>query len=99
MSKDIQSIAPSEPSLPSAFSGIIAPQPVIQSSVQRNKYARPVPQYNKNYNPFKPANPNIPKTYSPYDYEEPLFNDKEALVTRLLIHYTLAAPPKKPRTT
>ena len=62
------------------------------------KYTRSILQYNENYNPFKPANPDIPKNYSPYDYGEPLFDDREALVARLPVQHTLAAPPKKPRT-
>lgn len=101
VSEDIQSggsIATSGSSLPSAFSRMMAPQPVVQSLVQRDKFARPIPRYNENYDPFRPANPDIPKTYSPYDYGEPLFDDREALVARLPIQHTLAAPPKKPRT-
>jgi hypothetical protein len=78
---------------------MMALQPIVQSLVQRDKYARPIPQYNENYDPFKPANPDIPKTYSPYDYRELLFDNREALVARLLVRHTLVAPPKKLRTT
>jgi hypothetical protein len=63
----------------------MASQPVIQSLVQRDKYARLVLRYNENYDLFKPANPDILKTYSLYDYRELLFDDREALVARLLI--------------
>jgi hypothetical protein len=38
--------------LPNAFSRLMGPAPVIQSTVKQDLCARPTPVYNQYYNPF-----------------------------------------------
>ena len=84
--------------LPNAFSRLIGPAPVIQSTAKRDLYTRLTSVYNQYYNPFQKPADDLRSNYSPYVYEEPLYDDRAIIVARLLKHHTEAGAAKKPRT-
>ena len=45
--------------LPNAFSRMMGPAPVVQSTAKRDRCTRPTPQYNHNYDPYKKPSNNI----------------------------------------
>ena len=92
-----QTVSPSESSLLDAFGRIIG-ESVVQSIAHRDKYKRPLLLYNDKYDPYKPTNSNLPVGYTLYAFREPLFDNREAIVTRFLPNHVLAGPSKKPRT-
>ena len=92
-----QTVLPSESSLPDAFGRMIG-ESVVQSIAYRDKCKRPLLLYNNNYDPYKPANSNLLVGYTLYAFREPLFNDREAIVTRFLPNYILVSLSKKLRT-
>jgi hypothetical protein len=55
--------------------------------------------YNTNYNPHKALSNDQPAGYSLYVFREPLFNNKEVVVTNLPKKHVLARPAKKPQIT
>ena len=84
--------------LPNAFSRLMGPAPVIQSTAKRDLYIRPTPIYNQYYNLFQKPADDLRSDYSPYVYREPLYDDRAIVVARLLKHHTEASAVKKPRT-
>jgi len=84
--------------LPNAFSRLMGPAPVIQSTAKRDLCVRPTPAYNQYYNPFQKPADDLRSDYSPYVYGEPLYDDRAIVVARLLKHHTEAGVAKKPRT-
>ena len=84
--------------LPNAFSHLIGPAPVIQSTTKRDLYVRLTPVYNQYYNPFQKPADDLRSDYSPYVYGEPLYDDRAIVVARLPKHHTEASAAKKPRT-
>ncbi len=71
----------------------------MQNVVLRDKCKRPTPEYNSNYDPYKALRDDLPNSYSPYVFRELLHDDRAAIVTRFLKHYTLTPISKKLRTT
>jgi hypothetical protein len=69
--------------LPNAFSRIMGPAPVIQSTAKRDSCVRPTPRYNHNYDLYKKPSDDIRCDYSPYIYGEPLYDDRPIIVARL----------------
>ena len=88
----------SRSTLPNAFSRLMRPAPVIQSTTKRDLYTRPTPAYNQYYNPFQKLADDLRSDYSLYVYREPLYDDRAIVVARLLKHYIEAGAAKKPRT-
>ncbi len=88
----------SRSTLPNAFSRMMAPAPVVQSTAKRDRCARPTPTYNHNYNPYEKPSVDLCRDYSPYVYGEPLYDDRAITVARLPAYHTVAAATKKPRT-
>ena len=84
--------------LPNAFSRLMGPAPVIQSTAKRDLYIRPTPIYNQYYNLFQKPADDLRSDYSLYVYKEPLYDDRAIVVARLLKHYIEAGIIKKPRT-
>jgi hypothetical protein len=84
--------------LPSAFSRMMQPAPVIQSTVKRDRCVRPTPTYNHNYNLYKKPLVDLRSDYSPYVYREPLYDNRPITVARLPTFHTALGPAKKPRT-
>ncbi len=77
---------------------MIALAPVVQSTIKRDRCARPTPTYNHNYNPYKKPSVGLRRDYSPYVYREPLYDDRPITVARLPTYHTAVAAAKKPRT-
>jgi hypothetical protein len=88
----------SRSTLPNAFSRMMGPAPVIQSTAKRDRYTRPIPQYNHNYDLYKKPSNDLRRDYSPYIYGEPLYDDRPIIVARLPRYHTEAGAVKKPRT-
>lgn len=78
---------------------MMQPTPVLKP-FNRDKCTRPASwnQYNHNYDPYNPPNDTLPAGYTPYVSEEPLFDDRPALTTRIPKHHTLSGSSKRPRT-
>ena len=51
--------------------------------------------YNDNYNPTKPPSELIKAEYSLYDFGEPLFDNREARLSRFPIGHVLAPTSKR----
>jgi len=66
-----------------AFGQMMHPQPILQKEEIRDQCQRPSPIYNSNYNPNRPPPDNLPGGYSPYVFGEPLYDNREAIVSRL----------------
>jgi hypothetical protein len=92
------SAAASGPSLHNAFSQMIDLNRATPTFTTRDRCMRPTPTYNFNYNPYKPPSDTQPARYSPYVFNEPLFDDRPAVVANLPRNHVLAPAPKKPRT-
>jgi hypothetical protein len=54
--------------------------------------------YNHGYDPYKEPLEDRPDRYSPYVFGEPLYNDREVIIARLLLYTILAGLSRKPRT-
>ena len=90
------SATPSSTVLPNVFSCLM--QNTGLPGIQRDRCRRPPLVYNHNYDPYKSPPDDLPGGYSPYVYGEPLYNGREVIIARLLPHYAVAGPTKKPRT-
>ena len=84
--------------LPNAFSRMQTGSRPVQTTTKRDPCRRPEYLWNSNYNPFELPRVDLPRGYSPYEYREPMFDDREAVVARLPKRHTLAPAPKRPRT-
>jgi hypothetical protein len=81
-----------------AFSQMMQQQPVVQKKEVRDRCRRPSPTYNFNYNPYEPPSDDLPMGYSPYVFREPLYDDREVIVSRLPQQHTLCSAQKRRRT-
>jgi hypothetical protein len=85
-------------SLPNAFGRMMQGGASKPTAQQRDRYKRPTPTYNHNYNPFNTPPKDLPSSYTLYVRGEPLFNDREVIVSRLPVGHIVTSVSKRPRT-
>jgi hypothetical protein len=90
------SITASGSALPNAFGRMMQGGPA--PAPKRDRCMRPEPTYNHNYDPFKAPPDTQPKGYSPFVHGEPLFDDREVIITRLPARHIVAGASSRPRT-
>ena len=87
--------AASSTSLVNPFATMIALQSSKESKMLCDRCFRLTPTYNDNYNPTKPLSELIKAEYSLYNFREPLFDNREARLSRFPIGHVLAPTSKK----
>jgi hypothetical protein len=77
------------------FQDMMAPEVVKKRTLIRDRCFRLTPIYNDCYDPDKPPNISNHDDYLPYDFGEPLFDDRKALITRFPLGHILARATKR----